>query len=82
MSAPTYDDLPQGATREVFKEVFMPTVAKYLVKLEANVWSTVTPEYIRVIQAVWNQVFPNIPYTFPPYGSRCRVARLVSFTYF
>lgn len=80
VNAPTYDHLPQGATREAFKEVFMPTVAKYLVKLETNVWSTNTTEYIRVIQAVWNQVFPKAAYTFSQFGSRCEVTRLVSFT--
>ncbi|KAF9473085.1 hypothetical protein BDN70DRAFT_900037 [Pholiota conissans] len=77
-NAPTYDSLPDGATREIFKEIFMPTVAKYLVKLTTDIWSTNTAEYTRVIQAVWNQVFPKATYTFSQYGSRCEVTRLIT----
>lgn len=77
--APTYDSLPTAASRTTFKDVFMPTIAKYLSKLP-NAWSTSTPEYVHVIQSVWNEVFPKIPYTFSVYGARCDIARLVSYT--
>lgn len=78
----TYDCLPHGVLRNTFKEVYLPTVAKYLAKLPndkyPNAWSTSSPDFLIVIQAVWNEVFPTVPYTFVAQGRRCDVIRLVS----
>lgn len=78
--AATYEHLPPGAKRDIFKDVYMPTVAKYLGKL-SDPWGTSGPEHIRIFQSVWNEVFPRAPYTFSvAHGARCNVVRLVSFT--
>lgn len=74
-----YDDLPNGVSRSEFKDVFMSTVAKYVVKLtDQDPWNNSTKNYTDVIQHVWNAVFPHVPYKFSFRGARCPVFRLVS----
>lgn len=74
-----YDNLPNGVSRGDFKDVFMPTIAKYVVKLtDQDPWNTTTKDYTNIIQHVWNAVFPDVPYKFSSYGARCDVFRLVS----
>lgn len=75
--AATYDCLPNTVPRDVFKDIYIPTVTKYLAKL-LNAWSTSTTSYIHVIQSVWDEVFPKAPYKFELYGPRCDIIRLVS----
>ncbi|EPQ50159.1 hypothetical protein GLOTRDRAFT_112753 [Gloeophyllum trabeum ATCC 11539] len=77
LPAPSYDHLPAGVTRNQFRHVFIPTVVKYLAMSSADPWSAATPEYIKIIQAVWSHVFPDIHYTFSV-GSQCNVSRLIS----
>ncbi|EPQ59996.1 hypothetical protein GLOTRDRAFT_123755 [Gloeophyllum trabeum ATCC 11539] len=77
LPAPSYDNLPAGVTRNQFRHVFIPTVAKYFAMSSADPWSSATPEYIKIIQAVWSHVFPDIHYTFS-LGSQCNVSRLIS----
>ncbi len=46
-----YDDLPNGVSRSEFKDVFMSTVAKYVVKLtDQDPWNNSTKNYTDIIQ--------------------------------
>lgn len=73
----TYEALPTAVPREIFRDVYIPTVAKYVARL-ADPWSTNTPEFLRVVQSAWNEVFPSAPYTFSASRTRCDIIRLVS----
>lgn len=75
----TYNNLPNGILQSNFKDIFMLTIAKYVVKLaDQDPWNTTTKDYTNVIQHVWNAVFPDVPYKFLLNGAHCDVFRLVS----
>lgn len=79
LPAATYECLPPNAARDKFKDVYMPTVTKYLGKLLAEIWGSSSSEHVRIFQSVWNEVFPMAPYSFSTaQGARCNVTRLVS----
>ncbi len=58
-SAPTYECLPSSVPRDVFKDIYIPTIIKYFAKLP-NAWSTSTTDSLHVIQSVWNELFPRL----------------------
>ncbi|KAJ8691167.1 hypothetical protein PTI98_010763 [Pleurotus ostreatus] len=59
----TNKDLPAGVDQATFRRVYIETVIKYAARL-TNPWENASALHIKIYQAVWNTVFPEVPHTF------------------
>ena len=59
---PSNNDLPEGIDIKLWRPVFISTYMQYVGSL-TNPWEVPVKKACKVMQQLWDELFPNIPYT-------------------
>lgn len=55
LSGITYDDLPYGTNRQLYRKIFIPTTIQYIAH-ELNPWGLPSMQLIPILQTIWDEV--------------------------
>jgi hypothetical protein len=59
---PGNNDLPNGVETKLWRPVFVSTYLVYVGSM-ANPWEIPVKMACEIMQLIWDEIFPNIPYT-------------------